>query len=119
LNIKGKVRRQVKSWLKSGVIDDGVFTATSEGTPQGGVISPLLANIALHGLENTLREYARTIDLKDKHGNQVSRRTKVKSLSFIRYADDFVVLHKDKLVVQRCREIISEWLVGHWFRIKT
>jgi RNA-directed DNA polymerase len=37
LNIKGKVRRQVKSWLKSGVIDDGVFTATSEGTPQGGV----------------------------------------------------------------------------------
>ncbi len=47
LNIKGKVRRQVKSWLKSGVIDDGVFTATSEGTPQGGVISPLLANIAI------------------------------------------------------------------------
>src|SRR6476620_12052896 len=37
LNIKGKIRRQVKSWLKSGVIDDGVFTATSEGTPQGGV----------------------------------------------------------------------------------
>jgi RNA-directed DNA polymerase len=36
LSIKGKVRRQVKSWLKSGVIDDGVFTATSEGTPQGG-----------------------------------------------------------------------------------
>ena len=111
LNIKGKVRRQVKSWLKSGVIDDGVFTATSEGTPQGGVISPLLANIALHGLENTLMEYARTIDLKDKRGMQVSWLMKEKSLSFIRYADDFVVLHKDKLVVQRCREIISEWLV--------
>ena len=118
LNIKGKVRRQVKSWLKSGVIDDGVFTATSEGTPQGGVISPLLANIALHGLENTLMEYARTIDLKDKRGMQVSWLMKEKSLSFIRYADDFVVLHKDKLVVQRCREIISEWLVGIGLELK-
>jgi len=118
LNIKGKVRRQVKSWLKSGVIDDGAFTATSEGTPQGGVISPLLANIALHGLENTLMEYARTIDLKDKRGMQVSWLMKEKSLSFIRYADDFVVLHKDKLVVQRCREIISEWFVGMGLELK-
>jgi RNA-directed DNA polymerase len=95
LNIKGNVRRQVKSWLKSGVIDKGVFTATSEGTPQGGVISPLLANIPLHGLENTLMEYARTIDMKNKRGMQVSWLMKEKSLSFIRYADDFVVLHKD------------------------
>jgi RNA-directed DNA polymerase len=118
LNIRGKVRRQVKSWLKSGVIDDGVFTATSEGTPQGGVISPLLANIALHGLENTLTEYARTIDMKDSRGNQASWQMKVASLSFIRYADDFVVLHKDKLVVQRCREIISEWLVGMGLELK-
>lgn len=51
LNIKGKVRQQIKAWLKSGVVDKGAFTATSEGVPQGGVISPLLANIALHGLE--------------------------------------------------------------------
>ena len=118
MNIKGKIRRQVKSWLKSGVIDDGVFTATSEGTPQGGVISPLLANIALHGLENTLMEYAKTIDMKDKRGYQLDWRHKVMSLSFIRYADDFVVLHRDKLVVQRCREIISEWLAGMGLELK-
>ncbi len=37
LNTKGKLRQQIKAWLKSGVIDQGVFTATSEGTPQGGV----------------------------------------------------------------------------------
>jgi RNA-directed DNA polymerase len=41
LNINGKVRQQIKAWLKSGVIDQGAFTATSEGTPQGGVITPL------------------------------------------------------------------------------
>lgn len=118
LNIKGKVRRQIKAWLKSGVIDSGAFTATSEGTPQGGVISPLLANIALHGLENRLKEYARTIDLKNKHGRQHSWQNKMKSLSFIRYADDFVVIHENKLVVQGCREIISDWLNGIGLQLK-
>ena len=45
LGYTGKSRQQIKAWLKSGVIDQGVFTAISEGTPQGGVRSPLLANI--------------------------------------------------------------------------
>ncbi|MHC5820330.1 MAG: group II intron reverse transcriptase/maturase [Nostoc sp.] len=110
LNIKGKVRQQIKAWLKSGVIDKGAFTATSEGTPQGGVISPLLANIALHGLENRLTKYAETLP--------GSKRDNRENLGFIRYADDFVVLHKDKAVVQGCREIISEWLTGIGLKLK-
>ncbi|MEH1769362.1 MAG: group II intron reverse transcriptase/maturase, partial [Nostoc sp.] len=110
LNIKGKVRQQIKAWLKSGVIDKGAFTATSEGTPQGGVISPLLANIALHGLENRIKQYAETLP--------GGKRDNLTSLSLIRYADDFVVLHKDKAVVQRCREIISEWLAGIGLELK-
>ena len=119
LRIKGKVRRQVKAWLKSGVIDQGAFTATSEGTPQGGVISPLLANIALHGLEETLKQYAETLDIRYNTGRMRSYRDKRKSLSVIRYADDFVVLHKDKAVIQRCREIISDWLAGIGLELKT
>ncbi|MHC5833551.1 MAG: reverse transcriptase/maturase family protein, partial [Nostoc sp.] len=91
--------QQIKAWLKSGVIDKGAFTATSEGTPQGGVISPLLANIALHGLENRINQYAETLP-----GGKQDNLT---NLNLIRYADDFVVLHKYKAVVQRCREIIS------------
>lgn len=118
LNINGIVRQQIKAWLKSGVIDAGAFTATSEGTPQGGVISPLLANIALHGLENVLNEFAKTLDIRDYRGDQVGRRDKIASLSFIRYADDFVVLHESKTVVQRCREIISEWLAGIGLELK-
>ncbi len=110
LNIKGKVRQQIKSWLKSGVIDQGAFTATSEGTPQGGVISPLLANIALHGLENRLMEYAETLPGR--------KRVNRENLGWVRYADDFVVFHQNKAVVQRCREIISEWLVDIGLELK-
>ncbi len=110
LSIKGSVRHQIKAWLKSGVIDQGAFTATSEGTPQGGVISPLLANIALHGLEERIKQFSETLP-----GKKRDNRT---SLSLIRYADDFVILHKDKAVVQRCREIISEWLTGIGLELK-
>jgi RNA-directed DNA polymerase len=112
LGYTGKIRQQIKAWLKSGVIDQRVFTAKSEGTPQGGVISPLLANVALHGMEEMLNEFAKTLDMrrKDKPNSQVSWQQKVKSLTFIRYADDFLLIHKDLNVVQRCRELISEWL---------
>ena len=112
LNMRGKVRQQIKAWLKSGVIDQKVFTAISEGTPQGGVISPLLANIALHGIEQMLMDYARTLDVRrnDKPNSQVSWQVKVRQLTFVRYADDFVVIHHDLKVIQRCRELISEWL---------
>jgi RNA-directed DNA polymerase len=119
INQKGKVRQQIKAWLKSGVIDQGVFTATSEGTPQGGIISPLLANIALHGMERMLMEYAKTIDMRHQNGKyQVGWKQKVKSLSFIRYADDFLLMHHDLNVVQRCRELISEWLSGIGLQLK-
>ena len=120
LNYVGKVRRQIKAWLKSGVIDQGVFTATSEGTMQGGVISPLLANIALHGMENMLMEFAKTLDMRknDKPNSQVSWQIKVKSLTFIKYADDILLIHKDLNVVQRCRELISEWLKDMGLELK-
>ena len=93
LNHRGKVRQQIKAWLKSGVIDQGVFNAISEGTPQGGLISPLLANIALNGLEKRLKDFAKTLDMRQKHkpNSQISWQEKVKSLTFIRYADDFII----------------------------
>ena len=83
LNTSPTIRRQVRAWLKAGVMDNGQLFPTSEGTPQGGVISPLLANIALHGMEERIKEYAETLK-----GNKANNR---KSLSLIRYADDFVI----------------------------
>ncbi|WP_069791690.1 group II intron reverse transcriptase/maturase (plasmid) [Cyanobacterium sp. IPPAS B-1200] len=96
------IRREIKAWLKSGYMDGKELFPTDKGTPQGGVISPLLANIALHGLEEEIKRYARTW--------KGVKRDNMKSISLIRYADDFVVLHKDKEVILKCKEIIENWL---------
>ncbi|HEY9611332.1 MAG TPA: reverse transcriptase domain-containing protein [Allocoleopsis sp.] len=56
LNTFPTIRRQIRAWLKAGVMDAKQLFPTSEGTPQGGVISPLLANIALHGMENWITQ---------------------------------------------------------------
>jgi len=69
------LQRIIRAWLKAGYIDNGVFEETESGTPQGGVVSPLLANIALHGMETALRE---------AYTNSEGRP------NFVRYADDFV-----------------------------
>ena len=111
IGYKGKVRQQIKAWLTSGVIDNNTFLETEEGTPQGGVASPLLANIALHGLEEHLNEFAKTIDMRRPDGRrQEGWQMKVQSLSFVRYADDFVLMHKDKKVVLEGKIVIEKWL---------
>jgi RNA-directed DNA polymerase len=50
-----RLARLIKQWLKAGILDQGVFTETETGTPQGGIASPLVAHIALHGLETHMR----------------------------------------------------------------
>ena len=106
LNTSPTIRRQIRAWLKAGVMDDKQWFPTSEGSPQGGVASPLLANIALHGMENRIKQAfpRRTVV---KNGKYAGYQT---GAALIRYADDFLILHEDITVVTRCREIISEWL---------
>ena len=114
LNTFPTIRRQIRAWLKAGVMDGKQLFPTSEGTPQGGVISPLLANIALHGMEERIKQYAE--NLPTKRGK--NRLDNYRSLNLIRYADDFVIIHEDISVVQRCKEIISEWLQGMGLELK-
>jgi len=104
-----ELRRQIKAWLKSGVIDK-YWSATDEGTPQGGVISPLLANIALHGMELEIKKYAETLNVPSNKGYQRNKKDKRNQLNLIRYADDFVILHKDLEVILECKLIIEKWL---------
>jgi RNA-directed DNA polymerase len=101
------VARLIKAWLKAGVLDKGAFVETDTGTPQGGVLSPLLANIALHGLETHLRSRfpTRTKRNPEQPGRQLHWQPQV-----IRYADDLVVLHRDRSVIEHCRQLLQEWL---------
>ena len=98
LNTSPIYRRQIRAWLKAGVIDGEEMFETAEGTPQGGVISPLLANVALHGLEEEVMSLV--------GNNKVKRQ----ELTIVRYADDFVVIHKDKDMVKKAQEVIAKWL---------
>ena len=119
LGTQGRVRQQIKAWLKAGVLDKRVFERTERGTPQGGVISPLLANIALNGIEKKLSQYALTLNhLRSPCGKKYTKKDRIKSLTYIRYADDFIVLHEDKKVIQHCKQLITEWLAAWDLELK-
>jgi len=111
-----------KRWLKAGYVFDKQFNQTKMGTPQGGTISPLLANIALDQMETDLIEHLRRIKgWKSKIGaTTVTKRTKKTGKSYkyrnklkidlVRYADDFVVIHEDKEVIEESKRFIEQWL---------
>lgn len=107
-----QMRRQIKAWLKAGAIGKEGFIDTPAGTPQGGVISPLLANIALHGMSQLMNE-------KFPRGYVTKYRAQRYNLPVggyfttpivHRYADDFIVLHKSKQMVIDAKGVIQEWL---------
>jgi RNA-directed DNA polymerase len=112
LQLKGKLLGQIRAWLKAGAMDGEVFMPAQGGTPQGGVISPLLANIALHGMETDLK--VRLFEDLKQHFKQKNRKgtreVVFASLSIIRYADDFVVIHESLDIVMKAKQCIEEWL---------
>lgn len=110
INTYPTLRRQIKAWLKSGVIDNGSFEETKDGTPQGGVISPLLANIALHGMIDLIQTKFAQLNKNSRQTWYHEKGTQFNPPNVVRYADDFVVLHNDLKVIEKCRKIISDWL---------
>ena len=120
LNTSPRLRRVIKAWLKAGIIDNNVFHKNEKGTPQGGIISPLLANIALHGMENDTKEALKQ-DLfeymKAKKG-KASYMLSKRMLSIIRYADDFVIIHEDKAIMMKAKTFIEEWLKDMGLELK-
>jgi len=92
-----RIQRMVKRFLKAGVAEDGSVTVSDEGTPQGGVISPLLANLYLHYVLDLWFE-------------KVFRRSCAGDARLIRYADDFVVCFQCKTDAEKFRSELGERL---------
>jgi RNA-directed DNA polymerase len=91
LNASPFVTRQIRAWLRAGVMDNFQFSETPEGVPQGGSLSPLLANVALHGIETYITRYC-------------------KGAMLVRYADDLVALHPERQGIEQAQRLLSKWL---------
>jgi RNA-directed DNA polymerase len=106
------MRRAIRAWLKAGLLDGEELFPTSEGTPQGGVISPLLMNVALHGFESAIED-AFQLYKCPRGQRRIPWKPKV-----IRYADDFVIFHRDREAIERAKQIAADWLQGIGLEMK-
>jgi RNA-directed DNA polymerase len=96
----GVIRRMIDKWLKAGVLEDGLLRLATEGTPQGGVISPLLSNIYLHHV------------LDEWFENEVKPRLQ-ETATLVRYADDFVMTFETHHDAQRVLEVLGKRLARY------
>ena len=120
-HLLGKILRMLKAPIK---MPNGELIYPTKGTPQGGIISPLLANIVLNELDHwvesnweenpvvykyKLNENQKGIIIKS-HGYRAMRRTKLKEMYIVRYADDFRIFCKTKTVAEKTKIAITQWL---------
>jgi RNA-directed DNA polymerase len=96
-------RGMIRAWLKAGVVEQGRLHRTEDGVPQGGVVSPLLLNVALHGMEMAagVRYY--------QTGNSAGKAV-MGSAVLIRYADDFVALCHTRREALEIKARLAKWL---------
>jgi group II intron reverse transcriptase/maturase len=87
-----RMLKLIRMWLRAGVLEDGVTTETGAGTPQGSPISPLLANVALHVLDQAWARGGRSLGV------------------LVRYADDFVILCATKQRAEQARRLVAQIL---------
>jgi RNA-directed DNA polymerase len=87
-----RMLKLLRAWLRVGVLEDGVTTETGAGTPQGSPISPLLANIALHVLDQAWTRHGRSLG------------------TLVRYCDDFVILCRTRQRAEEARRQVAEIL---------
>ena len=95
-------KRILEKWLKSGVVFNKMPQPTVEGTPQGGIISPILANTTLDGMERMLKERYRV--------NYIDGRLYHPKVNYVRYADDFIVTADKRETLEDVKCMLIEFL---------
>ena len=94
--------KQIRAWLKAGILDTDEYIFPEMGTPQRGVIAPLLANIALHGLRNTLDAYIDTLPGPKRENRH--------ALTYVRYADDLILMYPNRKTLEALKDITQKFL---------
>ncbi len=93
----------LKKWLKSGIVFNKELFPTEEGTPQGGIISPTLANMTLDGLERMLKKQFKLKQSKSGYYNPM--------VNFVRYADDFIITAQNREILENgVKPLVCEFL---------
>jgi RNA-directed DNA polymerase len=96
-------RRVLRQWLTAGYMEKNAYYETTDGTPQGGIISPVLANLALDGLERELRKKHSPVCRKGKWSYPC--------VNFVRYADDFIITGRTKeLLAEQIKPLVEQFL---------
>ena len=98
----------LKQFLKAGYVFERQLFPTNAGTPQGGIISPILANITLDGIENIIIDKYHRNSCGNIHNVQASKF----KVNFVRYADDFIVTAKTEEIAKEVKELIKDFLKG-------
>jgi group II intron reverse transcriptase/maturase len=96
----GVIRRMIDKWLKAGVLEDGLLRLATEGTPQGGVISPMLSNIFLH-------------HVLDEWFEKEVRPRMAAECTLVRFADDFVMTFENHHDAKRVLEVLGKRLARY------
>ena len=96
-------RGMIRQWLKAGVVENGRLLRTEEGTPQGGIVSPTLLNVALHGMEQAAGVRYQTLGID-------ACWTATDSPVLIRYADDLVALCHSRHEAEQVKARLASWL---------
>ena len=96
-------------------MENGKLTIPDKGTPQGGIISPLLANIVLNELDHWVDSQWNTNPIRDKYNQPVNgyrtmKKTNLKEMFIVRYADDFRIFCRTKATAERTKIAVTQWL---------
>jgi RNA-directed DNA polymerase len=108
-----QIQKQIKAWLKADILT-GYQGQSLEpekpesGTPQGGIISPLLMNIALHGMETDIKRYY--VNKIYKGTSTKPKRDRLKEIGVYRYADDFIITGEKLEDIKQIQQFTDEWL---------